>query len=607
MADNEDSAEEAPVAESVQDSDSPTSSKGLSILRLANGDVQTHTAIPERYRIRQDEEGRLIGCLEAPTLKVRIERELAVAAAAAKHYPPGTIFLDGAARGAPFVDIEKKILNLDHHEGCIRPFTLATCEQAYVVVAKGLDLQSHEWTLYASEPDLDTLLAIWVFLNYRRIRESPALRHALVPLLRLEGTIDVHGFDLREFTGFPPDLHMQAFDQLEEIRNREVLAKQDGHWQDLDLAEYTVERLRVIDSLLYVAGDFEELDEIEELARAELPERRLAIACRSEVGIYRVEEQLRKFYRDRLGLIALQKSPSVYTIRQVQSFSGINLERIYDRLNLIDPAAGNSRSANRWSGSAEIGGSPRASGTRLGPAQVVEACADASTTPTTNEILRSLVWALLAGTGVTLLAALPFLLPALRSRSIAVAPGVLSGSLLVVGALLLFVLFRHGPGVLGLRRPIGLGWLGILPLALLAAAGGGVWAPEPSLAGPSPYAVVASAGLFAVGSEILFRGAIYGLFLSQVGGRRARPRRALYVPLLLSSLLYAVTTALPLLPLSEPLLGVPIPLPASIARLAPAALFGLFAGWARLRSESLLPPLVLHLASAAALSLASFW
>ena len=52
----------------------------------------------------------------------------------------GTIFLDGAAKGEPFMDASRGIYNLDHHEGCVRSFTLSTCEQAMILIRKGLDL-----------------------------------------------------------------------------------------------------------------------------------------------------------------------------------------------------------------------------------------------------------------------------------------------------------------------------------------------------------------------------------------------------------------------------------------------------------------------------------
>jgi hypothetical protein len=65
---------------------------------------------------------------------VRIKRGFCLTASAAQSAAPGSIFLDGAAQAGPFMDTRREVYNLDHHEGCVRPFTLATCEQALVLV-----------------------------------------------------------------------------------------------------------------------------------------------------------------------------------------------------------------------------------------------------------------------------------------------------------------------------------------------------------------------------------------------------------------------------------------------------------------------------------------
>src|SRR6059036_2949344 len=121
---------------------------------------------------------------------------MTIADSAARKAAPGTIYLDGAAEGGPFLDVEKGLFNLDHHEGCVRSFTLATCEQAMVVIRKGMDLQRRDWTIYANDPDLDTVLAIWVLLNHVRLNElNGKTRVRIMPLLRLQGLIDAQGLE----------------------------------------------------------------------------------------------------------------------------------------------------------------------------------------------------------------------------------------------------------------------------------------------------------------------------------------------------------------------------------------------------------------------------
>jgi hypothetical protein len=100
--------------------------------------------LPERYSIKSNGDERVLICLEAPNLNVHIEPGLVINASMARKSPSGTIFLDGVAQCEPFMDHERQVYNLDHHEGCVRAFTLATCEQTLVMYMKGLDLRGRE-------------------------------------------------------------------------------------------------------------------------------------------------------------------------------------------------------------------------------------------------------------------------------------------------------------------------------------------------------------------------------------------------------------------------------------------------------------------------------
>jgi hypothetical protein len=211
------------------------------------------TDLPDRYAIRTKDEERVLVCTESPTISVHVERGLAVSPGAALKAPAGTIYLDGAAQGGPFLNNEKSLLNLDHHEGCLRAFTVATCEQAMIVVRKGLDLQKRDWAIWANEPDLDTVLAIWILLNHMRLNDpDPEIRSRLMPFVRLEGAIDAHGLEMQELCGFPPEIQASVFRNLERLRSREVELKKEGKWQDIDFLEYTADVLRAADAMIYI-------------------------------------------------------------------------------------------------------------------------------------------------------------------------------------------------------------------------------------------------------------------------------------------------------------------------------------------------------------------
>ena len=190
---------------------------------------------PNRYTIKNSSAGNILICLEAPNVAVHVETGLTIPASAARKAPSGTVYLDGVAQCGPFMDNEKQIYNFDHHQGCIRPFTLSTCEQVLVMILKGMDFRGREWSVFANEPDLDTILAIWLILNHLRIRKKGFDRlRFLCALVRLEGTIDSHGLEMTEFSGLSPGLNKKTIEVIESLRTEELSLKQDALWEGKD-------------------------------------------------------------------------------------------------------------------------------------------------------------------------------------------------------------------------------------------------------------------------------------------------------------------------------------------------------------------------------------
>ncbi len=558
------------------------------------------SGLPVRYTILQQEKERMLVCVEAPTLSVRVEQDFTISAAAARKSPSGSIFLDGAAQGEPFIDNEKQIFNLDHHEGCVRPFTLATCEQAMVVVRMGLDLRKRDWTIYANEPDLDTVLAIWVLLNHVRLNdENPEVRRTIMPLIRLQGTIDAHGLEMQELAGFPPRLYLDTLSQLEGLRVREVELKREGRWRDTDFLAYTLEVLQDVDSLVYSSFHFEKTIAVHELVRATLAHHWLVIACRSDSGIYEVERQLRRLHGERLGVIVLQKDKVTYTLRRVNHFLPVSLDAIYERLNAVDPLAGGPRSGNRWGGSEEIGGSPRISGTALTAKRIVEICAASSAKPASVRRLETTLQALSAslivpfaawiviGWRAVFLPPSPSLRECLYTRS-----GGFTAVFLLSCIFLLSLGWRHRDEY-GMRLPSGRDWFPLLIGAVVASLAAGQWFPGGLSPGQSPFAFH-HAGAFinaltlATCSECLFRGTVHGILARAYSTQKPGSQWVLSWPVVVSSIAYTFWLLFPFAPAGFWSGG---------ATAVAALLFGFCCGMARERSGSLLPPILIHCAS----------
>ena len=547
-----------------------------------------------RYQIREKAGGRTLVCVEAPTLAVRIERGRCVRASEARHAAPGTIFLDGAAECEPFADPVRGVYNLDHHEGCVRNFTLSTCEQAMVLLLRGLDLRRRDWTVLANDADLDVVLAIWVLLNHHRLAAGDgAARARILPLLRLEGAIDAHGLALQEFCALPPGLLDETRRRMERLRDCEQGLRAAGRWDKVDLLDYTRERLEQIDAFVYPQDAFADLVEVEELGRTPLADDSVALACRAHVGIYEVERQLARFHGPRLGVLVLRQREGVYTLRQTDPALPATLDALYAHLNRIDPAARAGKADRRWGGSNEIGGSPRNGGSKLAHEAILAACRHVYAQP---PFLRRLGQGLLA---CALTAAAPFVAIAVASLS-AGSDAPAGFALGLALALLAGCAFGQAEwrmrGLHGWRRPMGLAWLGAAPFALAGALAGGVWVPAAAAADAALSQAALASLLFAGGAELLFRGFLHGR-LTACGQPRSPGSRTLAAPVLLSGLLYAaVTCALAALGLlaSSPLAGTGPEMAAG-----GALLFGLAAGAARESSGSVVAPIALHALGAA--------
>ena len=572
------------------------------------------TAVPVqlgRYRIKQGVRGAVLTCVEAPTVRVRIQHGLCATATAARSAAAGSIFLDGAARGAPFLDSKREVYNLDHHEGCVRPFTLATCEQAVVLIRTGLDLRKRDWTVFANDADLDTVLAIWVLLNHIRLNDGRgATRARVMPLLRLQGVVDALGLEQQDLCGLPPEVLTETQTWIERLRTPELAAKGRGRWQDLDLLEHTADRLRAIDRLIYPPKQFDDLEEIDELVRVPIANGRVAIICRSEVGIYEVERQLRRLHGRRLAVIVLQQKTSVYTLRQVDAYLPATLASVYERLNLIDPAAGGHRSANRWGGSTEIGGSPRRSGTRVTPQQIASVCQRAYGRPRLLERLSRIGVAALGSAAIMLAALAPLLMPG-APGNLGPQPAVQFSMLLAAfgGALFLTRGFR-APGLYGLRRPARLDWLSVVPVAVLGALAGGVWIPAVHLPGPAT-ALPAVPDLLALltlplAAEVIFRGLVQGSLVMSFAIQSCGGPWSVSAPTIVSAGLYALWGAVlgsPSFALAPALLPDATP---SLPLLG-AFVFGAGSAMARERSESIGASILLHWICVATVLLARAW
>jgi hypothetical protein len=516
--------------------------------RRAQSDDPSSPEMPKRYTVEGEGEARSLTCLETPNLSIAIQRGLTVSASAARKSPAGTIYLDGAAQGEPFMDHEKKIYNLDHHEGCVRAFTLATCEQVLVMILKGLDLRERAWKIYANEPDLDTVLSIWLIFNHLQItRREPLHIRFLYALVRQEGVIDALGLELKDFSALPPELMRKTQRVIDYLRKDETRLKKDGLWEDVDYLEYTAGVLHKIDRIVYKSAEFADFRGLKELARLDLTDERMVAVIESDSGIYELEPQLDHLYGNRLGLVVLRKSDHAYTLRRMDPFMPGDLEAVYERLNFIDRDVRCQKDANRWGGSADIGGSPRMSGTQLNPQEIARACREAMQKPKVQHQAAGLaktflLTAALVAAGETVRFFWPTLTGVHPSAGLFGQPA-LGGNLalfFLTVALLLLPNFRR-PWLFGVTLPLGKDWWLLLPAVFLCGYAGGLWIPEALRQGLGLFEeLVYFVLVVPLAMEFLFRGIAHGILAEGSQIQYCESRWFLSWPTVAAALLYAM-------------------------------------------------------------------
>ncbi len=560
------------------------------------------TRLPQRYVIKDSRDNRILTCLEAPDIAVQVETGLTVSASAARKSPAGTIYLDGVAQSEPFMDHEKQIYNFDHHEGCLRPFTLSTCEQVLLMILKGLDLRSREWSVFANEPDLDTILAIWLILNHQRIQQKDSgRRQFLYALVRHEGIIDSHGLEMTEFSGLPTELLIKTKKVIDYLRAEEIDLKKKAIWEEKDRLELTAMILHKLDRIIYRSNDFADFKEIRELARVDLGNGRIAVIVEADQGIYELEPYLHKVYGEKLGLAALKTGEGKYTLRRMNPFMPGDLDIVYPMLNYIDLAVGYRTNSPQWGGSGDIGGSPRGIATKLSDDEIAQACRDAYQRPSKPEYLIHFFYSLVTVCAIIGIAAMSnSYLSSSPWLSNLAAVGLISKTyfsffvaMVLFTATGIFLISGTQLSQFGIGVPRGKAWWVFLPVIVLAAMAKGVYLPDSvfrflNLNESVIYVFIA----IPLASELLFRGLAHGILVKGTTVQSYNSRWFFSYPAIISAILYAafITGFLFLPEIFKGTFQAQ-----SMAETAFAAfVFGLVNGVVRERSQSIFPAIVFH-------------
>ncbi len=275
--------------------------------------------------------------------------------------PAYSLALDGYVQG-PSIDVEAHKYSFDHHAGCLRLVTKATCAQVLDALILGLD--PHPMTVYLNDIDADTVLAVWL-LEHPEAVTDPRVRN----LVEDVGNVDAHG---PSYFPFVRDLELcQRF--FKGAMEPEARARREGHYATINLGCLLTECLERIDKLIFRNKRFPVLRE------RKCPSYEITHKGNGWIMTRSNERVFGMLYRDGYSRVVAYHPMEVrlpsgelehswaYTIaKQSDLVSGFNIPLILARLAALETG---------WGGGSSIGGAPRRpNGSRsfLPPDQVFE-------------------------------------------------------------------------------------------------------------------------------------------------------------------------------------------------------------------------------------------
>ena len=278
-----------------------------------------------------------------------------------KSKEPFSIAIDGYVAAGPSFDETGPRANFNHHEEVDRLATRATCAQVLIAIRQGLfDCFSKNGTptviVYANDCDEDVCTS-WFLLNNSHLAE-----HTINPLLnRLVSTEE-----LMDATAgaYPLPASSPVLEELawifEPYRRFRVSGEIDKREARSFEAIVTDVGNRI---MLYISGRGEKIPldtRFEKMFSANRWSMIREVGANAKTGMFANGIKAYVSARERTG------GRWSYTVGRMSQFINFDVLKILSALSIAESEG------ERWGGGNTIGGSPRASGSRLSPEEVIK-------------------------------------------------------------------------------------------------------------------------------------------------------------------------------------------------------------------------------------------
>ncbi len=279
--------------------------------------------------------------------------------------PSYSIALDGYVCTGPRYDLEGPWLNFNHHEDCDRLATRATCGQVLMAIKQGLfdSLKKNEVTkalVWVNDCDEDVCVS-WFLLRHWTMVE----KNAYMKLSRLVSVADALDSTAGAFP-YPKDLPILqdlawVFDPYRQFRVKGGLDRKNAEEYE-NIIEEVGDRI-----LLHITGQGEQipLD-----CRYKVLHQEQNFTVIEEIG---TQAKTGIFGDNIKAYISVRERPNnkyTYTVGRLSPFiAKFDVPKLLEALNKAENLQ---NSEDKWGGGNTIGGSPRVSGSKLTPPEVIE-------------------------------------------------------------------------------------------------------------------------------------------------------------------------------------------------------------------------------------------
>lgn len=274
-----------------------------------------------------------------------------------------SIALDGYVAGATNLNFKRKIANFNHHEDCNRYATRATCDQIRLAIHSGLfdffrnDNGEVEMDIYVNDCDEDVCLSVFL-LKYGYISEN-VMSPALNTLVSMENELDTTA------GAYPYPKDFPLLRKMAWIFAPYRIARSNGLLKTKSPAVFEGIITDVCNRIMeHIHGNSQEiaLD-----TNYEVLETGKGFSLVKEIGF---DSRTGMFSDGIKAFVSIVNDRGNghydYVIGKMSPFVPFNIPSCLKALN---EAEGND--TDLWGGSNTIGGSPRVTGSKLTPEQVI--------------------------------------------------------------------------------------------------------------------------------------------------------------------------------------------------------------------------------------------